>query len=73
MLWPAVTATPDSVRLPAPGMVVIFTAESALAGAVVRIGEAEVGRGEGVRVSSQVVTVLFGAGRRIVDRRHVRP
>ncbi len=30
--WPAVTATPLFVRLPAPGSVVIVTASSVLAG-----------------------------------------
>ena len=30
--WPAVTATPLSVSVPAPGSVVIFTASSVLAG-----------------------------------------
>ena len=29
--WPAVTAAPDSVRLPAPGMVVIRTLAKAFA------------------------------------------
>ena len=30
--WPAVTATPESARLPAPGSVVIFTFDNALTG-----------------------------------------
>ena len=30
--WPAVTATPDNLRLPAAGSVVIFTLASAFAG-----------------------------------------
>ncbi|CAH0356291.1 hypothetical protein AQB9606_04664 [Aquabacterium sp. CECT 9606] len=30
--WPAVTATPFKVRLPAPGKVVIFTPSKVLAG-----------------------------------------
>ena len=44
--------------MPAAGSVVIFTPAKRVGRAVVRIAEAEVGRGEGVAVSSMVVTVL---------------
>ena len=45
MLWPAVTATPDNVKLPAPGMRGDRHCAQRIGRAVVRIGEAEVGRG----------------------------
>ena len=69
--WPAVTATPESVRCPPQGSVVILTAVSALAGLSAGIGEAEVGRGEGVRGVFERGDGLVGARRRIVDRGHV--
>ena len=43
MLWPAVTATPLSVSVPAPGSVVIFTARKPFGRIVVGVAEAEVG------------------------------
>ena len=72
MKSPALTSTPLSVRLPAPGSVVIFTALSALAGAVGGVAEAEVGAAANVyaRVFQRADRVV-GPRRRIVHRGHV--
>ena len=59
MLWPAVTATPDSVRLPAPGSVVIVTALSALAGLSFGSVKPKSAAVKVYCVSSSVVTVLL--------------
>ena len=68
---PAVTALPDSVSVPAPGSVVILTACQHVGRRVVRIGEAEVGRREGVRRVLVVRDRVVGARRRVVDRSDV--
>jgi hypothetical protein len=59
MLWPAVTATPDSVRLPAPGMAVILTAVSALAGESLGSAKPKSAAANVYCISSFVVTMLF--------------
>ena len=58
MLCPAETATPDSVRLPAPGRVVIFTASRPLAGVSLVSLKAKSAAVKVYGVSSAVVTVL---------------
>ena len=58
MLWPAVTATPDNVKLPAPGIVVIVTAVSALAGLSLGSVKPKSAAANVYCVSSSVVTVL---------------
>ena len=61
--WPALTATPESVRLPAPGSAVILTALSAFAPAALPASAGSVKpKSAAVKVyaaSSSVVTVLF--------------
>ena len=58
-LWPAVTATPDSARVPAPGMVLILTAVSALAGLSLGSVKPKSALANVYAVSSSVVTVLL--------------
>ena len=56
---PALTSTPLSVRLPAPGSVVIFTALSALAGLSAASLKPKSAPAKVYAVSSSVVTVLL--------------
>ena len=68
MLWPAVTATPDNVKLPAPGTVVIVTALSALAGLSFGSVKPKSAAANVYGVSSPVVTVLsVPAGASLTD------
>ena len=70
--WPALTATPLSVRLPAPGRRADLHRTQSVGRAVVGIAEAEVARHERRRrVSSSVVTRIVGAARGVVDRSHI--
>ena len=71
MKSPALTSTPLSVRLPAPGSVVIFTALSALAGLSAASLKPKSAAAEGVRRVLQRGDRVVGARRRIVDRGHV--
>ena len=59
MHWPAVTATPDRVRLPAPGKVVMVTALSALAGLSLGSVKPKSAVTKVYAVFSLVVTVLL--------------
>ena len=59
MKSPALTSTPLSVRLPAPGRVVIFTAASALAGLSAASLKPKSAAANVYALSSSVVTVLL--------------